>query len=199
MEFLKSENPPCHVNSRKKGYIQVMKDLWDKKRYEHLGLKSQNLRDHAARLEKINAAADRLVVSVGHERHETEAVEGFEVTNDCPVETHAGIHEAGRLPDYVAVDIRSITIWGRRALADVNGLTADHIRRLPNSPTQNGTDSILSFYAVLPSSNGSLPSSVLATIFTSQQDNILSVNSELEDPGESISSSETPALTPTQT
>ncbi|CAB3993185.1 Hypothetical predicted protein, partial [Paramuricea clavata] len=58
MEFLKSENLPCHVNGRKKGYIQVMKDLWDKKGYEHLGLKSQNLRDQAARLEKINAAAE---------------------------------------------------------------------------------------------------------------------------------------------
>ena len=83
--------------------------------------------------------------------------------------------------------------------ADVNGFTSDHIRRLPNSPRQNGTDSTLSFYAVLPSGSGSLPKSVLATIFTSQQDSILSVNSELEKPSESISSSETPALTPAQT
>jgi hypothetical protein len=82
--------------------------------------------------------------------------------------------------------------------ADVNGFTSDHIRRLPNSPRQNGTDSILSFYAVLPSGSGSLPSSVLATIFTQQQDNILSVNSELENPGESISISLTPALTAAQ-
>ncbi|CAB4039647.1 Hypothetical predicted protein, partial [Paramuricea clavata] len=62
MEFLKSENPLCHVNGRKKGYIQVMKDLWDKKGYEHLGLKSQNLRDQAARLEKINATAETRAV-----------------------------------------------------------------------------------------------------------------------------------------
>ncbi|CAB3984705.1 Hypothetical predicted protein, partial [Paramuricea clavata] len=133
MEFLKSENPPCYVNGRKKGYIQVMKDLWDKKGYEHLGLKSQNLRDQAARLEKINATAetraigkvnsnldlhtDNDIVQNSHERQETEAVKGFEVTNDCPGEPHAGsrIHEAGRLPNYVAVDIPSITIWGRRA------------------------------------------------------------------------------------
>ena len=177
MEFLKSENPPCYVNGRKKGYIQVMKDLWDKKGYEHLGLKSQNLRDQAARLEKTNAAAetraigkvsggaviddereqtldenqrrhntisqhefnnfenqntisqnanlevnsnldlhtDNDIVQNSHERQETEAVEAFEVINDCPGEPHAGIHEAGRLPDYVAVDIPSITIWGRRA------------------------------------------------------------------------------------
>ncbi|CAB4032899.1 Hypothetical predicted protein [Paramuricea clavata] len=154
-----------------------MKDLWDKKGYEHLGLKSQNLRDQAARLEKINAAAqtraigkvsggaviddereqtldenhrrhntisqhefnnfenqntisqnanlevnsnlelhtDNDIVQSSHELQETEAVEGFEVTNDCPGEPHAGIHEAGRLPDYVAVAIPSITIWGHRA------------------------------------------------------------------------------------
>ena len=177
MEFLKSENPPCYVNGRKKGYIQVMKDLWDKKGYEHLGLKSQNLRDQAARLEKTNAAAetraigkvsggaviddereqaldenqrrhntisqhefnnfenqntisqnanlevnsnldlhtDNYIVQNSHKRQETEAVEAFEVINDCPGEPHAGIHEAGRLPDYVAVDKTSITIWGRRA------------------------------------------------------------------------------------
>ena len=177
MEFLKSENPPCYVNGRKKGYIQVMKDLWDKKGYEHLGLKSQNLRDQAAMLEKTNAAAetraigkvsggaviddereqtldenqrrhntisqhefnnfenqntisqnanlevnsnldlhtDNDIVQNSHERQETEAVEAFEVINDCPCEPHAGIHEAGRLPEYVAVDIPSITIWGRRA------------------------------------------------------------------------------------
>ena len=177
MAFLKAENPPCYVNGRKKGYTQAMKDLWDKKGYEHLGLKSQNLRDQAARLEKTNAAAetraigkvsggaviddereqtldenqrrhntisqhefnnfenqntisqnanlevnsnldlhtDNDIVQNSHERQETEAVEAFEVINDCPGEPHAGIHEAGRLPDYVALDIPSITIWGRRA------------------------------------------------------------------------------------
>ena len=84
--------------------------------------------------------------------------------------------------------------------ADLNGFTSDHIRRLPNSPTQNGTDSILSFYALLPSGSGLLPSSVLATIFTSHQDKILSgVDSELQQPRISIASTETPALTPTQT
>ena len=52
------------MNGRKKGYIQVMKDLWDKKGYEHLGLKSQNLRDQAARLEKTNAAAETRVINL---------------------------------------------------------------------------------------------------------------------------------------
>ena len=84
--------------------------------------------------------------------------------------------------------------------ADLNGFTSDLIRRLPNSPTQSGTDSILSFYALLPSGSGLLPSSVLATIFTSHQDKILSgVDSELQQPIISIASTETPALTPTQT
>ena len=163
MEFLKSENPPCYVNGRKKGYIQVMKDLWDKKGYEHLGLKSRNLRDQAAMLEnaaaetraigKVSGGAviddereqtldenqrrhntisqhefnnfenqntisqnanlevnsnldlhtDNDIVQTSHERQETEAVEAFEVINDYPGEPHAGIHEAGRLPDKYSV------------------------------------------------------------------------------------------------
>ena len=63
----------------------------------------------------LDLHTDNDIVQNSHERQETEAVEAFEVINDCPGEPHAGIHEAGRLSDYVAVDIPSITIWGRRA------------------------------------------------------------------------------------
>ena len=38
-----------------KGYIEVMAELWEAKGYAHLGIKSQNLRDQASRLEKIDA------------------------------------------------------------------------------------------------------------------------------------------------
>ena len=48
-----SENPPCNENGRKRGYIDVMKELWDDMGYKNLQLKSQNLRDQASRLEKI--------------------------------------------------------------------------------------------------------------------------------------------------
>ena len=52
-ELISSENPPCNVNGRKRGYIDVMKELWDDTGYKNLQLKSQNLRDQASRLEKI--------------------------------------------------------------------------------------------------------------------------------------------------
>lgn len=84
-----------------------------------------------------------------------------------------------------------------RAVSD--NFTANHIERLPNTPRQNGTNSILSFYAVLPSGSNSLSKSVLATIFVTEQDDIFSLNSELEYPGISVPSSETPILTPAQT
>ena len=42
-----SQNPSCNRNGRRKGYIEVMKELWNEKGYEHLELKSQNLRDQA--------------------------------------------------------------------------------------------------------------------------------------------------------
>jgi len=39
-------------NGKKKGYIRIIKELWDAKGYGDPGLSSQNLRDQAARLEK---------------------------------------------------------------------------------------------------------------------------------------------------
>ena len=52
-ELVSSENPPCNENGRRRGHIDVMKQLWDNMEYKNLQLKSQNLRDQASRLEKI--------------------------------------------------------------------------------------------------------------------------------------------------
>ena len=46
-----SSNKPGCTNGKKKGYIEGMKDLWEVKGYGSLGLRSQNLRDEASRLE----------------------------------------------------------------------------------------------------------------------------------------------------
>ena len=51
--MVSSNNPPYYTNGRKKGYIEVLKDLWEEKGYGCLELKSQNLRDQASRLEKM--------------------------------------------------------------------------------------------------------------------------------------------------
>lgn len=57
LELVSSDNAP-HCNSgRKKGYIEIMRELWEGKGYGHLGLKGQNLRDQAARLERNQADA----------------------------------------------------------------------------------------------------------------------------------------------
>jgi len=52
-ELITSSGAPVNGNGRKKGYIEIMKNLWDAKGYGDLGLKPQNLRDQASRLEKI--------------------------------------------------------------------------------------------------------------------------------------------------
>ena len=53
-ELFSSENPPLSQNGgRKKGYIQLMKELWDDKGYGNLSLTGQNLRDQASRLQKL--------------------------------------------------------------------------------------------------------------------------------------------------
>ena len=46
------KQPSLDGNGKKKGYIRIMKELWDAKGYGDLGLSSQNLCDQAARLEK---------------------------------------------------------------------------------------------------------------------------------------------------
>ena len=52
VELTNSENPPRLDSGRKKGYMYVMKELWDDLYYGELGLIAQNLRDQAASLEK---------------------------------------------------------------------------------------------------------------------------------------------------
>ena len=49
-----SSNPPCYQNGRKKGYMRILKDLWEDLGYENLGLSAQNLRDHAAAITDEN-------------------------------------------------------------------------------------------------------------------------------------------------
>ena len=52
-ELEASNEPPCNLNGRKKGYMKIMKELWVETGYAHLHLTEQNLRDHATRLEKV--------------------------------------------------------------------------------------------------------------------------------------------------
>ena len=40
MELTTSQNLPCNRNGRRKGYVEVMKELWDGKGYIHFELKS---------------------------------------------------------------------------------------------------------------------------------------------------------------
>ena len=51
-ELITSSGAPVNANGRKKGYIEIMKNLWDAKGYGDLGLKPQNLPDQASRLKK---------------------------------------------------------------------------------------------------------------------------------------------------
>ena len=51
-ELVASDSAPLNRNGRKKGYIEVMKQLWEEKGCRHLALKGQNLPDQASRLEK---------------------------------------------------------------------------------------------------------------------------------------------------
>ena len=57
----KSENPPVKDDGRRKGYMQLMKELWDQMGHEDLGFTKQNLRNQAARLEKSLGSVTRTI------------------------------------------------------------------------------------------------------------------------------------------
>ena len=70
------------------------------------------------------------------------------------------------------------------------------MQTLPNSSTRNGSGSILEFYATLPN-GGTISKSILATIFVEKQNEILSLDSQLEDFTDSFTTDER-RLTPEQ-
>ena len=61
LDLVKSSNPPRLDSGMKRGYMAVMKDLWEKMGYCELGLSSQNLPDQAQRLEKIQDGKGEVV------------------------------------------------------------------------------------------------------------------------------------------
>ena len=63
---------------------------------------------------------------------------------------------------------------------DLNALTPGLIQLLPDSPTQNDRDSVLTFYSALQSGN-IIPKHILGTIFVNQQENILAIESMVQD------------------
>ena len=59
----KSENPPVKDNGRRKGYMELTKELWDQMGHEDLGFTKQSLRDQAARIEKSLGSVTRTITN----------------------------------------------------------------------------------------------------------------------------------------
>ena len=84
LEMVESDNPPRKDDGRKKGYIELMKQLWDESGYLYLGIKAQNLRDQAARLEKCQESPDNTTLEeslLEKSSRNTQTLTGFENYN----------------------------------------------------------------------------------------------------------------------
>ena len=82
----KSSNPPRFDSGRKKGYMAVMKDLWETIGYNGLGLSGQNLRDQAQRLEKMQEKRGEVVCKdIGCEStgNNMDGLENSQNNNSC--------------------------------------------------------------------------------------------------------------------
>ena len=51
--IVQSKDPPRKEDGKKQGYMAIMKQLWDNSEFADLNISTQNLRDQAARIEKL--------------------------------------------------------------------------------------------------------------------------------------------------
>ena len=87
VELTKPDNPPLQDNGRKKGYMCSMRELWEERGYEDLGLTAQNLPDQAARTEKSLGNVTRTMAGNVGTRNggqiEQVVVESYLLEADC--------------------------------------------------------------------------------------------------------------------
>ena len=98
--LVNSENPPRFDNGRRKGYMRIMKELWEEEGYGYLNLLEQNLRDQATKLEKtLGYVGQKISESIAtRERgRNEESVECFQNANTEDQNLH--MEERGPVPD----------------------------------------------------------------------------------------------------
>ena len=84
-ELASSEEPARNTNGRKKGYMKILKELWDDLGYARLNLTCQNLRDQAARMEKtMGNVTDTITRNAGNrsEKHRSRESEEL-IMQEC--------------------------------------------------------------------------------------------------------------------
>ena len=74
--MVEMKDPVVMVGGHRKGYMEVMKELFDQASHEHLGFTRQNLRDQAAHLEKsLGNVTENVSSKVGRrQRNELESL-----------------------------------------------------------------------------------------------------------------------------
>lgn len=78
-----SQNPPRKENGRKKGYMAIMKELWDNCGYAELNIPEKNLRNQAGKLEKdMGSVQSTILRNAGERTREIDQeINGLELNN----------------------------------------------------------------------------------------------------------------------
>ena len=125
--LVKSENPPRQENGRKKGYMRVMKELWDQAGFENSALTSQNLRDQAVRLEKSIGDVRHVIAASVRLRAGSEEADGSEGStsevNVCNVQaTNFVVNQHENVDLHTVADETSLEGPGSELSKDTNDL-----------------------------------------------------------------------------
>ena len=159
IELVQSNVPPRNSTGRMKGYMAVMKELWDESEFANdLNLSSQNLRDQAARIEKsigniratireeVNADnGERLFDAVYLERNEGQDLEQeelYEINNNSVQEEnlHTQVNHQtavnNNTPSQISTEVNTIVQMARPIFASVSASPGDFSNRLIDTRTK---------------------------------------------------------------
>ena len=132
-ELVSSDNPPCNEKGKRRGYIEIMKELWDVLGlYGHLQLKSQNLRDQASRLEKVNnSGGDVSTAGMNYDVDIRDVTTNGNQNMRFQVEESENANFSGRVSDLHITGTEEIAVVRDKSTCDSFKLCNDAPGRLP--------------------------------------------------------------------
>ena len=150
-DLVQSKDPPRKEDGKKQGYMAIMKQLWYNSEFADLNISTQNLRDQAARIEKLlgsagatireesNTANDLLQPNVDNQETSSEDLEqdNYEFNNDTISprnlhSTNAQVPEENETP----AEVKNIFQAAKLVFASVAADPGDFSNRLLDSRTK---------------------------------------------------------------
>ena len=163
-ELTELQDPPRYADGKKRGYMSVLKELWDERGYFHLGLSELHLRNQAAYLERVMGNVQDTILrnaqgtesetgqpveegNLLYEVQEPSINESEQATSDLHTANENNHLEGPQFLEETNLDAREILEGAIPIFASVNSNTGDFSSRdidtrVKQRPTQSDINTI---------------------------------------------------------